>query len=85
MGVPKSIARNLTFPEKVTKFNLKKMEQLVSNGTDIYPGRHPHLVVLNPHPYRDFFSVTHRSVPTDFSFLRRGQILEEEGWEHVST
>ena len=38
--MPKSIARNLTFPEKVTKFNLKKMEQLVSNGTDIYPGRH---------------------------------------------
>ena len=36
--MPKSIARNLTFPEKVTKFNLKKMEQLVKNGTDIYPG-----------------------------------------------
>ena len=53
--MPKSIARNLTFPEKVTKFNLKKMEQLVSNGTDIYPGRN-RLVSLRTHA-RQFFNV----------------------------
>ena len=38
VGVPRTIAMNLTFPEIVTHFNLKKLEQLVHNGVNIYPG-----------------------------------------------
>mmetsp|Transcript_20397 Transcript_20397/g.36277 ORF Transcript_20397/g.36277 Transcript_20397/m.36277 type:complete len:1619 (-) Transcript_20397:363-5219(-) len=38
VGVPKSIAMNLTYPERVTKFNLKKMRELVSNGPNFHPG-----------------------------------------------
>ncbi|KAI3381551.1 hypothetical protein SNEBB_008712 [Seison nebaliae] len=37
VGVPKSIAQNLTFPELVTPFNLQQMNELVSRG-DMYPG-----------------------------------------------
>lgn len=38
VGVPISIAKNLTYPEVVTSYNLEKMQALVENGPDEYPG-----------------------------------------------
>ncbi|KAK6195965.1 hypothetical protein SNE40_001281 [Patella caerulea] len=38
VGVPKSIAQNLTFPELVTPFNIDLMQQLVNRGANQYPG-----------------------------------------------
>lgn len=38
VGVPKSIAINLTYPEKVTKYNIHKMKALVENGPNTHPG-----------------------------------------------
>ncbi len=38
LGVPQKIATNLTFPEKVTAFNLAKLYALIQNGPDKYPG-----------------------------------------------
>jgi len=38
LGVPMKIAMNLTFPEKVTPYNIKQMYKLVQNGSDKYPG-----------------------------------------------
>ena len=38
VGVPRSIARNLTFPEKVTPFNVDKLKALVKNGPTEHPG-----------------------------------------------
>ncbi|XP_037082443.1 LOW QUALITY PROTEIN: DNA-directed RNA polymerase II subunit RPB1-like [Pollicipes pollicipes] len=38
VGVPKSIALNLTYPEIVTPFNTDKMQDLVKRGNDQYPG-----------------------------------------------
>lgn len=38
LGVPKDIAQNLTYPEKVTPYNLNKLKNLVQNGYDKYPG-----------------------------------------------
>lgn len=32
------VARQLTYPERVTKYNLALMKQLVKNGPDIHPG-----------------------------------------------
>jgi len=37
-GVPQKIAMNLTFPEIVTRFNIKKMRVVVKNGPKNYPG-----------------------------------------------
>ncbi|KAG4071920.1 hypothetical protein HA402_006081 [Bradysia odoriphaga] len=37
VGVPRSIAKNLTFPELVTPFNIDAMQELVNRG-DTYPG-----------------------------------------------
>ncbi|OQO11911.1 hypothetical protein B0A48_03638 [Cryoendolithus antarcticus] len=38
VGVPRSIARTLTFPERVNAYNLNKMYELVRNGPDVHPG-----------------------------------------------
>lgn len=38
VGVPRSIARTLTFPETVNVYNINKMHELVRNGPDIHPG-----------------------------------------------
>jgi DNA-directed RNA polymerase II subunit RPB1 len=38
LGVPIKIAMNLTFPEKVTPYNMQQMYKLVQNGADRYPG-----------------------------------------------
>jgi DNA-directed RNA polymerase II subunit RPB1 len=38
LGVPEKIAMNLTRPERVTPFNMKKMYKYVQNGPDKHPG-----------------------------------------------
>ena len=38
LGVPFTIAKNLTFPETVNKLNIKKLTKLIENGPDLYPG-----------------------------------------------
>jgi DNA-directed RNA polymerase II subunit RPB1 len=38
LGVPLKVAMNLTFPERVTAFNIDRMYALVQNGPDTYPG-----------------------------------------------
>ncbi|XP_067948896.1 DNA-directed RNA polymerase II subunit RPB1-like [Watersipora subatra] len=38
VGVPRSIAQNMTFPEIVTPFNLEKLQELVARGDSQYPG-----------------------------------------------
>jgi DNA-directed RNA polymerase II subunit RPB1 len=38
LGVPKSIAMNLTVPETVTHFNMEKLKKLVENGPTQHPG-----------------------------------------------
>lgn len=38
VGVPRSIAQNMTFPELVTPFNIDKMHDLVQRGSNQYPG-----------------------------------------------
>lgn len=38
VGVPRSIARTLTFPEIVTPYNILQMQELVRNGPNEHPG-----------------------------------------------
>ena len=38
VGIPQIIAKNLTYPEIVTKNNIKYLQQLVKNGRKVYPG-----------------------------------------------
>ena len=41
LGVPIRIAVQLTFPEKVTKKNIKKLKDCVRKGCKTYPGQEP--------------------------------------------
>ncbi|EGS19223.1 uncharacterized protein CTHT_0058480 [Thermochaetoides thermophila DSM 1495] len=38
VGVPRSIARTLTYPETVTPFNIERLTQYVQNGPNEHPG-----------------------------------------------
>ena len=38
VGVPQSVAKELTFPERVTTFNINRMHEFVRRGRDDYPG-----------------------------------------------
>lgn len=38
VGIPLIIAKNLTYPEIVTKYNIEYLQQLVRNGRRVYPG-----------------------------------------------
>jgi DNA-directed RNA polymerase II subunit RPB1 len=38
VGVPRTIARTLTYPETVTPYNIQKLHQLVRNGPNEHPG-----------------------------------------------
>ena len=38
LGVPIKIAINLTFPEKINQFNIDRMNQIIKNGPQIWPG-----------------------------------------------
>jgi DNA-directed RNA polymerase II subunit RPB1 len=38
LGVPLKVAMNLTFPERVTSFNIDRMYAMVQNGPEKYPG-----------------------------------------------
>jgi len=38
LGVPLKVAMNLTFPERVTAYNIDRLYSLVQNGPDKYPG-----------------------------------------------
>ncbi|RPA98904.1 beta and beta-prime subunits of DNA dependent RNA-polymerase [Choiromyces venosus 120613-1] len=38
VAVPILVAKNLTYPERVSRYNIKKLQQLVQNGPDMWPG-----------------------------------------------
>lgn len=38
VGMPIYVAKVLTFPQKVTKYNIKSLRRAVENGPDVYPG-----------------------------------------------
>ena len=38
LGVPINIAKNLTFPEKVTEYNIERLKKAILNGYDNWPG-----------------------------------------------
>lgn len=74
VGVPLTIAMNLTFPEIVTPYNIDMMKKLVSNGRDVYPGANFVIKKRN--------SSGERNLPFDLRFgkekieLQYGDIVE---------
>ena len=75
LGVPIKVAKSLTFPEVVTPQNIERLQKLVRNGRDKYPGAN---FVF---PYSSL-SVGRRILPIDLRYrkekvvLRFGDIVE---------
>lgn len=38
VAVPELVAKVLTYPESVTRYNRKKLQRLIINGPDAHPG-----------------------------------------------
>lgn len=71
VGVPRSIAKTLTYPETVTPYNIAKLHRMVQNGPSEYPGAR--YVIRS-----DGTGVTR----IDLRHHRRaGQITLEYGWK----
>ncbi|KAF2439461.1 beta and beta-prime subunits of DNA dependent RNA-polymerase [Karstenula rhodostoma CBS 690.94] len=46
VAVPQRVAKNLTYPEKVTRYNMVKMQKLVKTGPFVHPGAN-NIIKLN--------------------------------------
>ena len=66
VGVPKSIARNLTYPERVTPYNRAYLSELVRNGPNEYPGAR--------------YVIRDTGERIDLKYNRRGDIALQAGW-----
>jgi len=62
VGVPLQVAMIHTFPEKVTNFNLEKLQELVDNGPGIHPGAN--------------YVIRNDGQRIDLAFNRQGIVLE---------
>lgn len=63
VGVPLIIAKNLTYPEIVTKQNIKYMTKIVENGNKIYPGANfvtKSIIDSDGHESKKVFHLKHR-------------------------
>jgi DNA-directed RNA polymerase II subunit RPB1 len=75
LGVPVSIAKNLTYPEVVTPHNIDYLTKLVRNGREVYPGANFVFPISNMVPGR-------RILPIDLRYkkekvdLRYGDVVE---------
>lgn len=68
VGVPRSIARTLTYPETVTPYNIGKLHEMVENGPNEHPGAK--------------YVIRNDGTRIDLRHHRRaGQISLEYGWK----
>jgi len=73
VGVPLEVAMTLTVPEKVTSFNIERLQLAVDNGPGYFPGAN--YVVKNNWRLR---SGETRNVKVDLRYVKRLQL--REGW-----
>ncbi|CAK8998724.1 DNA-directed RNA polymerase II subunit RPB1 (RNA polymerase II subunit B1) (DNA-directed RNA polymerase III largest subunit) [Durusdinium trenchii] len=66
VGVPRSIALNLTVPERVTSFNINRLKTLISNGPNTHPGAR--------------YIVRDDGVRMDLRYVNMNEISLKKGW-----
>ena len=72
-GVPQKIAMNLTFPEIVTIYNIKKLKKMVKNGPKTYPGAKT--VTKTANGVNKNISLKHVDVQQIADYLQIGDIV----------
>ncbi|GBG34377.1 DNA-directed RNA polymerase subunit [Hondaea fermentalgiana] len=66
VGVPRSIALNLTVPERVTAFNLERLKNLVRNGPDKHPGAR--------------YIINDQGLKMDLRYSDPNEVMLKKGW-----
>jgi len=72
VAVPQRVAKILTYPERVTDCNLKKLRQSVRNGPDVHPGAN--YVVAGSTGFKKYLKFGNREDVADK--LRVGDVVE---------
>lgn len=71
VGVPRRVAKILTYPERVTKHNLQRLRQAIINGPDVHPGAN---IIAFASGTKIFLKYGDRSYIA--SMLRPGDVVE---------
>lgn len=71
VGVPLIVAKKLTYPERVTSFNIERLRQMVRNGPENYPGANI-VRAVNSRPINLMYGDRDRAAAN----LRIGDIVE---------
>ena len=66
VGVPRSIARNLTYPEIVTPFNIHKLQELVERGPYELPGA---IHIINNQGLRSDLRMAHTPKALQYGYI----------------
>ena len=72
VAVPTRVAKILTYPERVTAFNIERLRQAVRNGCDVHPGAN--YVTVGSTGFKKYLKFGNRSAIADG--LRPGDIVE---------
>ncbi|KZV60964.1 beta and beta-prime subunits of DNA dependent RNA-polymerase [Peniophora sp. CONT] len=72
VAVPERVAKILTYPERVTPFNIDRLKQAVRNGTDVHPGAN--YVTQGANGFKKYLKFGNRAGVADG--LRYGDVVE---------
>lgn len=72
VAVPERVAKILTYPERVTSFNIDRLRKAVRNGCDIHPGAN--YVTAGNNGFKKYLKFGNRGTITDG--LKYGDIVE---------
>jgi DNA-directed RNA polymerase III subunit RPC1 len=75
VAVPELVARNLTYPERVQRHNIKKLRDCVLNGPDTWPGAH-FVVKTDMSGEKQKFSLKYGDRYHQAKILRIGDVVE---------
>eukprot|EP00516_Mucochytrium_quahogii_P003774 CAMPEP_0203749584 /NCGR_PEP_ID=MMETSP0098-20131031/4087_1 /ASSEMBLY_ACC=CAM_ASM_000208 /TAXON_ID=96639 /ORGANISM=" , Strain NY0313808BC1" /LENGTH=1760 /DNA_ID=CAMNT_0050638661 /DNA_START=192 /DNA_END=5474 /DNA_ORIENTATION=+ len=67
VGVPKSIALNLTVPERVTSFNIERLKTLIRNGPSVHPGAR-------------YILQSETGLRMDLRYVNTSDVILKKGW-----
>lgn len=75
VAVPVKVAMQLTYPERVTSYNIKRLRQAVKNGTEVWPGAN--YIVAREYGFKRFLKFGNSGDREDIAKrLRIGDVVE---------
>lgn len=76
VGVPRSVALILTVPEKVTPYNIQKLQDLVDRGPDLWPGAR--YIIRADHSRFDLRMANKRDTVLEFGWIVERHLQDDD-------